>query len=183
MPTAREATAATVTLPPRTKLRAANRRSWRAASIIALRPERDRCISADISPVALKLGLKPHLRLTTVVAAPPAAPLCSQFTCNPSSQGIASSAAITKVGGTDAVIFGAPDPSVGTALGEGRLFALNAATGAVIWSLRQSHSERTLRGRAAERRLDRSRIHLLLDWNMLGRDTRRRCVERRRGLE
>jgi outer membrane protein assembly factor BamB len=31
------------------------------------------------------------------------------------------------------VIFGAPDPSVGTALGEGRLFALNAATGAVIW--------------------------------------------------
>jgi outer membrane protein assembly factor BamB len=65
--------------------------------------------------------------------APPAAPLRSQFTCNPSSEGIASSAAITEIGGKDAVIFGAPDPSVGTGLGEGRLFALNAATGAVIW--------------------------------------------------
>ncbi len=64
---------------------------------------------------------------------PPAAPLRSQFVCNPSSQGIASSAAISKIGGTDAVIFGAPDPSFGTGLGEGRLFALNAATGAVIW--------------------------------------------------
>ena len=65
--------------------------------------------------------------------APPAAPLRSQFVCNPSSQGIASSAAITSIGGMDAVIFGAPDPSVGTGLGEGRLFGLNAATGVVIW--------------------------------------------------
>lgn len=65
--------------------------------------------------------------------APPAAPLRSQFTCNPSSQGIASSAAIARVGGVEAVIFGAPDPSVGTKLGEGRLFALNASTGAEIW--------------------------------------------------
>ena len=65
--------------------------------------------------------------------APPAAPLRSQFTCNPSSQGIASSAAVAEIGGKDAVIFGAPDPSIGTGLGEGRLFALNAKTGAVIW--------------------------------------------------
>jgi outer membrane protein assembly factor BamB len=65
--------------------------------------------------------------------APPAAPLRSQFVCNPSSQGIASSAAIAEIGGKDAVIFGAPDPSFGTGFGEGRLFALNAETGAVIW--------------------------------------------------
>lgn len=65
--------------------------------------------------------------------APPAPPLRSQFTCNPSSFGIASSAAIAKIGGVDAVIFGAPDLSLGTGLGEGRLFALNAATGAEIW--------------------------------------------------
>jgi outer membrane protein assembly factor BamB len=65
--------------------------------------------------------------------APPAAPLRSQFTCNPSSQGIASSAVVAEIGEVDAVIFGAPDPSVGTNLGEGRLFALNAATGAEIW--------------------------------------------------
>jgi outer membrane protein assembly factor BamB len=57
----------------------------------------------------------------------------SQFTCNPSSQGIASSAAIASVNGTDAVIFGAPDQSIGTHYGEGRLFALNAATGSEIW--------------------------------------------------
>jgi outer membrane protein assembly factor BamB len=59
--------------------------------------------------------------------------LTSSFTCNPSSVGIASSATIARIGGTDAVIFGAPDPTVGSALGEGRLFALNAVTGAVIW--------------------------------------------------
>jgi len=61
-------------------------------------------------------------------------PLTSTLTCNPSSVGIASSAAIAHIGGTDAVIFGAPDQSApGSGLGEGRLFALNAATGAVIW--------------------------------------------------
>jgi hypothetical protein len=65
--------------------------------------------------------------------APPATPLRSQFVCNPSSQGIASSATITKINNTDAIIFGAPDTSFGTGLGEGRLFALNAVTGAVIW--------------------------------------------------
>lgn len=65
--------------------------------------------------------------------APPTAPLRSQFTCNPSSQGIASSGVIARIGNTDAIIFGAPDQTVGTTLGEGRLFALNAATGAVIW--------------------------------------------------
>lgn len=59
--------------------------------------------------------------------------LTSQFTCNPSSRGIASSAAIARIGGVDAVIFGAPDRSIGLGLGSGRLFALNAATGAEIW--------------------------------------------------
>jgi outer membrane protein assembly factor BamB len=66
---------------------------------------------------------------------PPAAapPLTSQFTCNPSSEGLASSAVVAKISGSEAVIFGAPDRSFGTGLGEGRLFALNAATGAEIW--------------------------------------------------
>ncbi len=63
----------------------------------------------------------------------PPTPLSSQFTCNPSSEGIASSATIATINGTAAVIFGAPDQSFGTGLGEGRLFALNAATGAEIW--------------------------------------------------
>jgi outer membrane protein assembly factor BamB len=66
---------------------------------------------------------------------PPAASaaLTSTFTCNPSSDGIASSAAIAKIGGTEAVIFGAPDRSIGSGMGSGRLFALNAATGVEIW--------------------------------------------------
>lgn len=59
--------------------------------------------------------------------------LTSSFTCNPSSEGIASSAMMARVGGTDAVIFGAPDRSIGAGLGSGRLFALNAQTGAEIW--------------------------------------------------
>lgn len=59
--------------------------------------------------------------------------LTSQFTCNPSSRGIASSAAVAQIGGVDAVIFGAPDRSLAPGLGSGRLFALNAATGAEIW--------------------------------------------------
>jgi outer membrane protein assembly factor BamB len=50
----------------------------------------------------------------------------------PVEPGIASSAAITKIGGTDAVNLRCATASVGTGLGEGRLFALNAATGAVI---------------------------------------------------
>lgn len=64
---------------------------------------------------------------------PPAAALTSTFTCNPSSEGIASSAVIARIGGTNAVIFGAPDQSIGAHLGSGRLFALNASTGAEIW--------------------------------------------------
>ena len=66
---------------------------------------------------------------------PPAASpgLTSLFTCNPSSEGIASSAVIASVNGKDAVIFGAPDRSLGTGLGEGRLFALDVATGAELW--------------------------------------------------
>src|SRR6266566_2429270 len=59
--------------------------------------------------------------------------LTSTFTCNPSSEGIASSAMIGVIRGTDAVIFGAPDRSIGTHLGSGRLFALNTQTGAEIW--------------------------------------------------
>src|SRR6266849_6880632 len=52
---------------------------------------------------------------------------------NPSGWGIASSATIARIGGTDAVIFGAPDRSIGAGLGSGRLFGLNAQTGAEIW--------------------------------------------------
>lgn len=59
--------------------------------------------------------------------------LTSMFTCNPSSTGIASSAAIAKIGGRHAVIFGAPDRSIGAGLGSGRLFALDSETGAEIW--------------------------------------------------
>jgi outer membrane protein assembly factor BamB len=65
---------------------------------------------------------------------PAAAPaLTSQFTCNPSSEGIASSAVIARIHHADAVVFGAPDRSIGAGLGSGRLFALNADTGAEIW--------------------------------------------------
>jgi outer membrane protein assembly factor BamB len=60
-------------------------------------------------------------------------PLSSKFQCNPSSKGIASSAVVTQIGGTDAVVFGAPDLSLPPGFGSGRLFALNAATGAEIW--------------------------------------------------
>jgi len=59
--------------------------------------------------------------------------LVTQFQCNPSSYGIASSATITDINGTDAVIFAAPDQSIGMHLGDSRLFALNAKTGAEIW--------------------------------------------------
>ncbi|MCI0557093.1 MAG: PQQ-binding-like beta-propeller repeat protein, partial [Nitrososphaera sp.] len=65
-------------------------------------------------------------------------PLVSKFTCAPSSLGIASSATIARIradggGLVNAVIFGAPDPSIELGLGSGRLFALNRKTGAVIW--------------------------------------------------
>lgn len=60
--------------------------------------------------------------------------LTSQFTCNPSSHGIASSASIGRIRQEkDVVIFGAPDQSIGSRLGSGRLFALDANTGAEVW--------------------------------------------------
>lgn len=59
--------------------------------------------------------------------------LTSKFTCNPSSYGIAASAVVTKIGATEAVIFGAPDQTLGAKLGDGRLFALDAKTGNVLW--------------------------------------------------
>lgn len=59
--------------------------------------------------------------------------LTSTFISNPSSEGIASSAAIAEVGDKTAVIFGAPDRSIGAGLGSGRLFALDANTGTEIW--------------------------------------------------
>ncbi|MCI0467223.1 MAG: PQQ-binding-like beta-propeller repeat protein, partial [Beijerinckiaceae bacterium] len=46
--------------------------------------------------------------------------------------GIASSAAFTSIGGQDAIIFGAPDPTAEGGLGSGALFALDMA-GNVIW--------------------------------------------------
>ncbi len=66
---------------------------------------------------------------------PPAggAALTSLYLSNPSSYGIASSAAIARIRGRAAVIFGAPDRSIGAGLGSGRLFALDAATGSEIW--------------------------------------------------
>src|SRR3989442_1395308 len=59
--------------------------------------------------------------------------LTSTFVCNPSSMGIASSGVVTEVHGRRAVVFAAPDRSFGGGLGDGRLFALDAATGAEIW--------------------------------------------------
>jgi outer membrane protein assembly factor BamB len=52
---------------------------------------------------------------------------------NPSSEGLAASATIATVQGQPAVIFAAPDQSIGQGHGSGRLFALNAETGDVIW--------------------------------------------------
>ena len=59
----------------------------------------------------------------------------SDYTCNPSSFGIAASAMIglTREGKQEAVIFAAPDRTFGTRHGSSRLFALNINTGAVIW--------------------------------------------------
>lgn len=65
---------------------------------------------------------------------PPGQPaLTSQYTCNPSSFGIASSAAIAGFRDRNLVIFAAPDRSIGAGLGSGRLFALDPATGAEVW--------------------------------------------------
>lgn len=56
-------------------------------------------------------------------------------TCSFGAYGIQSSASYASIGTTDAVIFGAPDPDSGTdgGNGSGRLWALNASTGAQIW--------------------------------------------------
>src|SRR5215472_3682060 len=54
-------------------------------------------------------------------------------TPNPSVFGIASSAALTTIGTTRAVIFGAPDQSSGSHLGDGHLFALDMGSGKLIW--------------------------------------------------
>jgi outer membrane protein assembly factor BamB len=63
-------------------------------------------------------------------------PLLSQYESlkhNLSAEGVASSAAIGRVNGRDAVIFAAPDQSIGAMKGSGRLFALDPVTGAEIW--------------------------------------------------
>jgi outer membrane protein assembly factor BamB len=59
--------------------------------------------------------------------------LTSQFVSNPSSYGIASSAAFASLDRGDLVIIGAPDQRVGKGLGSGRLIALRADTGAEFW--------------------------------------------------
>lgn len=59
-------------------------------------------------------------------------PLGSEFRCNPSSSGLAASAAIWRMRDGEFVIFGAPD-SVGAALGSGHVYKLNASTGALVW--------------------------------------------------
>src|SRR5882724_6722268 len=75
---------------------------------------------------------------------PPAAesPLTSSFTCNPSSEGIAASVAFaTSREHGNLIILGAPDRGrpgdpggkFGLGFGSGRVFALNPATGALVW--------------------------------------------------
>jgi outer membrane protein assembly factor BamB len=59
-------------------------------------------------------------------------PLMSPTKCNPSSPGIASTPfAVSSVGGNPAIVFGAPDPSSNN--GDGKVWALNANTGTLIW--------------------------------------------------
>lgn len=69
--------------------------------------------------------------LTKLWEYPLAGTLTSTYIANPSSYGIASTATIARINGTDAVIFGAPDRS--DSLGDGHLFALKARTGELIW--------------------------------------------------
>ena len=72
--------------------------------------------------------------------------LTSNYTCNPSSNGIAASVAIARMRNRTLVILAAPDrtgrPSLGETKfgaghGSGRVFALDAATGALVWATRQ----------------------------------------------
>ena len=64
-------------------------------------------------------------------------PLLSRFAIagrhNPSGEGLAASAAIGATRERDAVIFAAPDQSIGRGFGSGRLFALDPVTGAELW--------------------------------------------------
>jgi hypothetical protein len=61
--------------------------------------------------------------------------LTSTYTCNPSSFGIASTAAIGLIDNElEVVVFGAPDQSIGAGLGSGRLFALDINTGSLVWA-------------------------------------------------
>lgn len=68
--------------------------------------------------------------------APPAAALLSQYepVGNPSTWGISSSGAIAFIERRAVVIFGGPDQRIGRGLGSGRLFALDAVTGAQVWA-------------------------------------------------
>jgi outer membrane protein assembly factor BamB len=61
-------------------------------------------------------------------------PLTSLYLSNPSSFGLAASAAMARFENRDLVIFGAPDRSIAANLGSGRLFALDAVTGALVWA-------------------------------------------------
>ena len=63
-------------------------------------------------------------------------PLAQQWHCSgfPSNRGIASSATVARIGARDAVIFGAPDNSLAPHYGSGRLFALDAETGQLVWA-------------------------------------------------
>ncbi len=87
--------------------------------------------------------------LTTQWASPP--PGTPAPCANPSSGGIASSVAMARIEDRDVVILAAPDqgrPSdpggkFGAGFGSGRLFALDAQTGALIWATRQEVARMT----------------------------------------
>ncbi|HVH30208.1 MAG TPA: PQQ-binding-like beta-propeller repeat protein, partial [bacterium] len=55
-------------------------------------------------------------------------------TCRYGDYGIQASASRARIGGGDAVIFGAPDPAAETGLGSARLYALEVGTGKQIWA-------------------------------------------------
>jgi len=60
-----------------------------------------------------------------------ASPLVHPTACNPSGPGISSTPAVSSVKGVSAVLFGASDPTA--AGGDGRVWAVNASTGALLW--------------------------------------------------
>ncbi len=71
--------------------------------------------------------------------------LLSDYQSNPSSFGIAASVAMAKIENEDVVILGAPDKGrsndpggkFGSGLGSGRLFALDAQTGRLVWKSKE----------------------------------------------